>query len=222
MAIINTDGLVGFEKGKNAKELGIDTRASFVVLKNQANKKFNKGSVVKLLRDDSSYWPWFYLENEPGKANLPPGSIDHAPIHWHNLAYAEPSYGSLYVREEYTPLYEENTIPRCGYVGDLAGCVMTGTAFSNGLKITYEEPQKLPKLNSTQPTTMSKVRDFFRSMTASPEDRLLKELGLEDPIGTPTPEGMALAQDLMYKDYRSKVIEVAKAMKAEEDAKSKK
>jgi hypothetical protein len=50
----------------------------------------------------------------------------------------------------------------------------------------------------------------------------LKEMGLEDPIGTPTAEGLKLANELAYKAQRPEIIKIAQAMKEAEDAKSKK
>lgn len=64
---------------------------------------------------------------------------------------------------------------------------------------------------------MSSLRDFYRHMTASPEDKLMRDSGLEDPIGVPTPEGIALLQEILYKKFRDDVIAVAKSAKEEAD-----
>ena len=63
----------------------------------------------------------------------------------------------------------------------------------------------------------SNVLDFFRNMAASAEEKLLKEFGVEDPIGTPTEAGLKLAQEIQYKTVRPQIIEVVKKMKEEQE-----
>jgi hypothetical protein len=71
--------------------------------------------------------------------------------------------------------------------------------------------------NKETQTIMSKIISFVRNLSLSAEDKLLLELGLEEPTGVPTAEGFRVAQELMYQEMRAKVIEKAKAFKAEED-----
>lgn len=68
----------------------------------------------------------------------------------------------------------------------------------------------------TKPTLMKNVLEFFKNMTASAEEKLLQEYGVEDPIGTPTSRGMELALQIMYKANRAEVIKVVQAMKDED------
>ncbi len=64
---------------------------------------------------------------------------------------------------------------------------------------------------------MANIVDFFRDMTLSAEDKLLKELGIENPNNTPTELGIKLSQEIAYKANRGAIIEVAKKLKAEQD-----
>ena len=70
--------------------------------------------------------------------------------------------------------------------------------------------------------TMSKLVDFFKDLGATPEEKLLKKHGIEDPIGTPTDEGLKLMARILYKENRAKVIELAKQMDEAEKAEAKK
>ena len=74
--------------------------------------------------------------------------------------------------------------------------------------------------NSTNsnPSFMSSVKEFFRNMTASPDEKLLKEFGIEDPIGSPTAQGLALSAEITYKANRAEIIKIAQQMKEEKDA----
>ena len=71
-------------------------------------------------------------------------------------------------------------------------------------------------INNNNQTIMTKALEFYRNITASAEEKLLKKFGLEDPIGTPTAEGLALAQEILYKQTRNQIIDIAKEMEAEE------
>lgn len=77
----------------------------------------------------------------------------------------------------------------------------------------------LELVNSSNQNVMSNVLDFFRNLTATEDEKLLKEYGLENPIGTPTAEGLVLSAELSYKANRKDIIEIAKKMKAEDDKK---
>lgn len=73
---------------------------------------------------------------------------------------------------------------------------------------------------SSKPTSfMSNVIDFFRNLTASPNDLLLKELGIENPTNVPTELGLKLSQEITYAANRARIIEIALQMKADADAK---
>ena len=75
----------------------------------------------------------------------------------------------------------------------------------------------------TGPTShMSAILKFFRDMTLSTDDKLFLEMGLEDPAGIPTDVGLRLAIELVYKESRPKLLEIAKLMKAEKDTAAKK
>lgn len=66
---------------------------------------------------------------------------------------------------------------------------------------------------STEPekkTMSSSIIEFFKNMAATPDDRLLKEHGIEDPIGTPTEAGLALSAQIEYKRNRAEIIEIVK------------
>jgi len=81
------------------------------------------------------------------------------------------------------------------------------------LEHLYEwiDPSTKPSSNLT-PSFMSNVLDFFREMTSSKEDKLLKKLGIENPIGTPTELGLKLASEIAYKAHRAEIIKIAEQM----------
>ncbi len=66
--------------------------------------------------------------------------------------------------------------------------------------------------SNTMGNTTTNVLDFFRNLAASEEEKLLKKLGLENPIGTPTEEGLKIATEMNYKAHRNEIIELAKKM----------
>jgi hypothetical protein len=59
--------------------------------------------------------------------------------------------------------------------------------------------------------------EFFRNATATADEKLLKKHGVEDPIGTPTEEGLRLSAEIQYRKNRAEIIEIVK--KLEEEAK---
>lgn len=77
-------------------------------------------------------------------------------------------------------------------------------------------------LNIYDKNTMSSPLEFFRNLTASPEDLLLKKHGLEEPIGTPTAKGLELANAMNYAKKRNRIIELCKDLEAAENAKCQK
>ena len=83
----------------------------------------------------------------------------------------------------------------------------------------YDDPSEAIPLTTITKNIMTNVLEFFRSMTATADEKLLKELGIEDPIGTPTETGLKLSNEIQYKENRTKVIEVAKAMKEAQEKK---
>lgn len=89
-----------------------------------------------------------------------------------------------------------------------------GTASFSQMSV-YQGEVKFSKPKSL----MSNVIEFFKNITLSPDDKLLKEYGLEDPTGTPTTKGWDLSHMISYQANRAAIIEVAQKMKAEDDAK---
>lgn len=77
----------------------------------------------------------------------------------------------------------------------------------------YDDPSEAIPLITTSKNIMTNVLEFFRSMTATADEKLLKELGIEDPIGTPTDTGLKLSAELSYRANRAEIIEIAKKMK---------
>lgn len=66
---------------------------------------------------------------------------------------------------------------------------------------------------------MSDVVTFFKNMSLTKDDKLLIELGLEDPSGVPTQKGYDLSNEIDYKRNRAEIIKIAQEMKAEEKKK---
>lgn len=64
----------------------------------------------------------------------------------------------------------------------------------------------------TTKTIMSNIIEKFRELTSTPEERLLKTHGIEDPIGTPTKQGLDLALELLYTEKRDEIIEIVKKL----------
>lgn len=88
------------------------------------------------------------------------------------------------------------------------------TSFNEAMRIIAALTDKpLP----TIPMSTSIV-DFFKNMTASADEKLLKEFGIEEPIGTPTTVGLELSARINYQANRAAIIKVAQDMKAEQDA----
>jgi hypothetical protein len=85
-------------------------------------------------------------------------------------------------------------------------------------EIEFDEVESPKTLKSITMTTTENILSFFRNMTASADEKLLKEMGIEDPIGTPTETGLRLCAEILYKENRAKVIEIVKSMKEEQDA----
>lgn len=80
----------------------------------------------------------------------------------------------------------------------------------------------LGKQKSSNSNIMSSIKDFFRNLTISAEDKLLKEVGIEDPVNVPTALGLELSADITYQKNREEIIKLAKQMKEEEEKKEKK
>lgn len=96
------------------------------------------------------------------------------------------------------------------------------TCDNESAEIEFDEAESSKTLTSITTsitmTTTENILSFFRNMTASADEKLLKEMGIEDPIGTPTETGLRLCAEILYKENRAKVIEVAKSMKEEREA----
>jgi len=78
--------------------------------------------------------------------------------------------------------------------------------------------------NSSSPTTlMGKFSEFIKRATMTDDQKVLKDSGLEDPVGVPTQEGKDALQQLLWDENKTKLVAQAKEMLAEEEkAKSKK
>lgn len=76
------------------------------------------------------------------------------------------------------------------------------------------------KILNHKPTIMTNVLDFFRELSATSDEKLLKEFGVESPIGTPTALGLELSSAIAYKANRTQIIDIVKIMKAERDIES--
>jgi hypothetical protein len=71
----------------------------------------------------------------------------------------------------------------------------------------------------TNKNIMSNIVEFFKNVSASKEDKLLKEMGVEDPINVPTEEGLKLSAMIDYKKNRDEIVEICKQKKTEEEEK---
>jgi hypothetical protein len=75
-------------------------------------------------------------------------------------------------------------------------------------------------MNKTMPSASSvnvDVLSFLRNSELTDDDKLLIELGLEDPTHVPTAKGIQIAQELIYRDKRAEIITIAQKLKAEQD-----
>jgi hypothetical protein len=84
-----------------------------------------------------------------------------------------------------------------------------------GAKDVWEENLEL----IINKNTMSNIVEFFKNISASKEDKLLKEMGIEDPINVPTEEGLKLSGMIDYKKNRDDIIKICQQKKAEEEVK---
>lgn len=100
------------------------------------------------------------------------------------------------------------------------GCGVDGSWSIASLndKATIEFEDGTETTNPLAKSSMS-VLDFFRDLTATPNDKLLKELGIENPTNIPTELGLKLSQEITYAANRARIIEIALQMKADADAK---
>lgn len=62
---------------------------------------------------------------------------------------------------------------------------------------------------------MNNVVQFGRDLFMSKESKLLRDFGLEDPENVPTEEGRELLMDILWRENRDKVIEIAQKMQEE-------
>ena len=70
-------------------------------------------------------------------------------------------------------------------------------------------------ITKPNPTLKQKALRFFRSLALTADDKVLLEEGLEDPTGVPTKDGLDLMSEILWKENRVKVVELAKQMQAE-------
>lgn len=68
-----------------------------------------------------------------------------------------------------------------------------------------------------QTNLMQSLKDFFKNLTLSADEKLLLERGLEDPSGIPSKAYEELAMAMLCADLRPRIIELAKKQKEEED-----
>ena len=85
----------------------------------------------------------------------------------------------------------------------------------------YTFPHYYKNCISLTKKTMGKFAKFFRNLSLNADDKLLIEMGLEDPTGVPTADALALSAEISYKTNRPEIINLAGQMKTEE-AKSEK
>ena len=170
-------------KNLSAKEQGINTSRTFVVVKD--NPWLTLGTRVQFLGEIDDQMPCFRELGRQGFTWY---------LKWDLLTYDTGwSFGQ---------------IPYTGTV-----------TFSGGDgAITAESLNK--SIEALKPKTlMSSLIQTFRNLTLSADDKLLVDLGLEDPSGVPTSWGYDLMREVVYKANREKLIEAAKKIKAEKDAK---
>lgn len=79
--------------------------------------------------------------------------------------------------------------------------------------------EALQRLNLSNPNIMSSLLETFRKLTLSADDKMMIEMGLENPTGVPTEEGLKLWQEMAYRKDRAEVIEQAKKIKEEMEKK---
>ncbi len=81
-----------------------------------------------------------------------------------------------------------------------------------------DEPKSVePKSVESKHSFMSNILDLYRRIALSSDDRMMIELGLENPQGVPTEEGIKFWQAICYKRDRAEVIAAAQTVKAEQD-----
>lgn len=84
--------------------------------------------------------------------------------------------------------------------------------------INFSSHGEIEIIKSNQ-TLMSKPLDVFRKLFLKEEDRLMTELGLENPAGTPTDDGIKILLEVLYAERRKDLIanaqEIKKAMEEE-------
>ena len=130
-----------FPPNKNATKLGIDLTRKFVVV-NKANGFFPIGTIIKILRDDGTLYPWFYEEGENERET-------HA-TYWSNIAY-----------------YDESKHSDIG---------------------------------------MSKALEVYRRFKLNPSDKIMEDLGLENPATVPTEDGIKFMIEILWQKFREDTI----------------
>lgn len=109
------------------------------------------------------------------------------------------------------------------HVGDKSGSI-GGTSFyltddSSGCRpiyLYYDKPIEKKTIKSTVESTIMKVSKFIQRLGLSSDDKLLIDTGLEDPTGVPTDEGKEALNELLWREFRPKLVEAARQMKEEE------
>lgn len=85
----------------------------------------------------------------------------------------------------------------------------------------FAEDWGLELVTYNQKTIMTNIFDYFRNIGIKPEDKLLKEFGLEDPINVPTAEGLKMSAEMDYAKNRQAIIDICQQAKAASDAEKK-
>jgi len=107
----------------------------------------------------------------------------------------------------------------CPYSWDLTSLAYPTNTGNDAKDITSLETINESKIiTNTMSTIIEKVRNVLRK----PEDRMMLELGLENPVGVPTQEGLNLLMETLYEENREKLIKrVTPVYEEEKEEKSK-
>lgn len=102
-----------------------------------------------------------------------------------------------------------------------------GKTYSNqSFKIKFSSPGWIEILENNSSTvgggnqkkeSMNPLVRFVKNLLLTDDDKLLIELGIEDPTKVPTCDGLALSAQITYAKNRAEIIEHAKDLKAEQD-----
>ncbi len=137
-----------------------------------------------------------------------------------------PIGAKLVLAEDYDDLEEgdivvlESTYQDLAYVKRLSDNEKTSLLFKR--MYLYEEDNSIEISIPFISNIMTNALEFFRNLTLSSDDKLLMEMGLENPTGVPTEEALKLSAEMMYKKQRTDIVALAQQMKEAKEAASKK